>query len=129
MEWRAPGSIGEAVALTLTRGDSVVVDTTVMVDGAGLARTRPLPVAEYSYRITRAGDEGAIGSGRIESEGYSLELLRRPADISTAAPDEDEGRQTRGGLGPPLRTHPGPYLLILVLLSAEWIGRRRGGLR
>ena len=129
MEWRAPGSIGEAVGLTLTRGDSVVLDTTVVVDGAGLVRTRPLPVAEYSYRTTRVGDEGVIGSGRIESEGYSLELLRRPADISTAAPDEDEGRQTRGGLGPPLRTHPGPYLLILVLLSAEWIGRRRGGLR
>ena len=129
MEWRAPGSIGEAVGLTLTRGDSVVLDTTVVVDGAGLARTRPLPVAEYSYRTTRAGDEGALGSGRIESEGYSLELLRRPADISTAAPEEDEGRQTRGGLSPPLRTHPGPYLLILVLLSAEWIGRRRGGLR
>ena len=129
MEWRAPGSIGEAFGLTLTRGDSVVLDTTVVVDGAGLVRTRPLPVAEYSYRTTRVGDEGVIGSGRIESEGYSLELLRRPADISTAAPDEDEGRQTRGGLGPPLRTHPGPYLLILVLLSAEWIGRRRGGLR
>ena len=129
MEWRAPGSIGEAVGLTLTRGDSVVLDTTVVVDGAGLARTRPLPVAEYSYRTSRVGDEGAIGSGRIESEGFSLELLRRPADISTAAAGEDEGRQTRGALGPPLRTHPGPYLLILVLLSAEWIGRRRGGLR
>jgi hypothetical protein len=129
MEWRAPGSIGEAVGLTLTRGDSVVLDTTVVVDGAGMARSRPLPVAEYSYRTNRVGDEGAIGSGRIESEGFSLELLRRPADISTGAAGEDEGRQTRGGLGPPLRTHPGPYLLILVLLSAEWIGRRRGGLR
>ena len=129
MEWRAPGSIGEDVGITLTLGDSVVLDTTVVVDGAGQARTRPLPVAEYSYRITRPGEDGVIGSGRIESEGHTLELLRRPADISTGASDEDEGRQTRGGLGPPLRTHPSPYLLILVLLSAEWIGRRRGGLR
>ena len=129
MEWRAPGSIGEGVGITLTLGDSVVLDTTVAVDGAGQARTRPLPVAEYSYRITRPGEDGVVGSGRIESEGHTLELLRRPADISTGASDEDEGRQTRGGLGPPLRTHPSPYLLILVLLSAEWIGRRRGGLR
>ena len=129
MEWRAPGSIGEDVGLTLTQGDSVVLDTMVVVDDAGLTRTRPLPVAEYSYRITRPGEEGTIGSGRIESEGYSLELLRRPVDISTGASDEDEGRQTSGGIGRPLRTHPGPYLLILVLLSAEWIGRRRGGLR
>ncbi len=129
MEWRAPGSIGEDVGITLILGDSVVLDTTVVVDGAGQARTRPLPVAEYSYRITRPGEDGVIGSGRIESEGHTLELLRRPADISTGASDEDEGRQTRGGLGPPLRTHPSPYLLILVLLSVEWIGRRRGGLR
>ena len=129
MQWRAPGSIGEDVGITLTLGDSVVLDTTVVVDGAGQARTRPLPVAEYSYRITRPGEDGDIGSGRIESEGHSLELLRRPVDISTNASDEDDGRQTRGGLGPLLRTHPGPYLLILVLLSVEWIGRRRGGLR
>ena len=129
MEWRAPGSIGEAVEITLILGDSVVLDTTVVVGGAGQVRTRPLPVAEYSYRITRSGEDGVIGGGRIESEGHSLELLRRPVNISIEALDEDDGRQTRGGLGPPLRTHPGPYLLILVLLSAEWIGRRRGGLR
>ena len=129
MQWRAPGSIGEDVGITLTLGDSVVLDTTVAVDGAGQARTRPLPVAEYSYRITRPGEDGVIGGGRIESEGHSLELLRRPVDFSTRASDEDNGRPTRGGLGPPLRSHPAPYLLILVLLSAEWIGRRRGGLR
>jgi hypothetical protein len=129
MEWRAPGSIGDDVGIRLTLGDSVVLDTTVVVDGAGQARTRPLPAAEYSYRITRPGEDGVIGGGRIESEGHSLELLRRPVDISTGASDEGDRRPTRGGLGPPLRTHPGPYLLILVLLSAEWIGRRRGGLR
>ena len=129
MQWRAPGSIGEDVGIILTLGDSVVLDTTVAVDGAGQARTRPLPVAEYSYRITRPGEDGVIGGGRIESEGHSLELLRRPVDISTRASDEDNGRPTRGGLGPPLRSHPAPYLLILVLLSVEWIGRRRGGLR
>jgi hypothetical protein len=129
MEWQAPGSIGEGVGFTLAMGDSVVLDTTVVVDGAGLALTRPLPIAEYSYRITHTGEEGAIGSGPIESEGHSLELLRRPVDMSTGASDEDEGSRTRTALGPPLRTHPGPYLLILVLLSAEWIGRRRGGLR
>ena len=129
MEWRAPGSIGEDVGITLTLGDSVVLDTTVVVDGAGQARTRPLPVAEYAYEITRPGQDGVIGSGRIESEGHSVELLRQSVDISLGSSDKDDARQTRGGIGPPLRTHPGPYLLILVLLSAEWIGRRRGGLR
>ena len=137
MAWRAPGLIGENVHLALSVnnsvgdsvGDSVVLDTTVVVDGAGLIRTRALPVAEYSYLITRPGEDVSIGSGRIESEVHSLELLRRPVDISPAPSDAAEGTPTRVGLGPPLRTHPGPYLLILVLLSAEWIGRRRGGLR
>ena len=133
MAWRAPGLIGENVHLALSvndsAGDSMVLDTTVVVDGAGLIRTRALPVAEYSYLITRPGEDVSIGSGRIESEIHSLELLRRPVDISPAGSDAAEGAPTRVGLGPPLRTHPGPYLLILVLLSAEWIGRRRGGLR
>ena len=129
MAWRAPGLIGGNVRLALSLGDSVVLDTSVVVDGAGRARTRALPVAEYSYRITRPGEDGSIGTGRIESEDHTLELLRRPVDLSLAESDAAEGVPTRVRLGPPLRTHPGPYLLILVLLSAEWIGRRRGGLR
>jgi hypothetical protein len=129
MAWRAPGWIGGNVRLALSVGDSVVLDTTVVVDGSGRARTRALPVAEYSYRITSPGEDGSIGSGRIESEGHTLELLRRPVDISLTESDAAGGVPTRVRLGPPIRTHPGPYLLILVLLSAEWIGRRRGGLR
>ncbi len=129
MEWRAPGLIGADLGLTLAVGDSVVMDTTVVVDGAGLARTRPLPVAEYSYRITRVGEEGSLGNGRVESEGHSLELLNQAADISFSGSDEADGGPANRAAGPPLRTHPAPYLLILVLLSSEWIGRRRGGLR
>ncbi len=129
MEWRAPGLIGESVSLEITVGDSVVLDTTVVVDAAGLIRARALPVDEYLYRITRPGEDGSVGSGRIESESHSLELLRRTVDISPGGSDEASGPPTRVRLGTPLRTHPGAYLLILALLSAEWIGRRRGGLR
>ena len=129
MEWRAPGLIGENLGLTLTRGDSVVLDTTVVVDGTGLARTRPLPVAEYSYRITHDGEDGSVGSGRLESEGHSLELLRQVADLSLGESDEAAGGVRTRTPGSPLRTHPAPYLLLLVMLSVEWIGRRRGGLR
>jgi hypothetical protein len=129
MEWRAPGLIGVEVGLTLALADSVVLDTTVVVDGTGGARTRPLPVAEYSYRITRPGEVGSVGSGRIESEGHNLELFGRPVDLALEGSEALQARRASGTLGPPLRTHPGPYLLILVLLCTEWIGRRRGGLR
>ena len=129
MQWRAPGLIGTDLGLILTAGDSIVLDTTVVVDATGQARTRALPAAEYSYRITLPGEDGSLGSGRLVSEGHSLELFRRVVDLAPGEPEDAQGLPRRGGLGPPLRTHPVPYLLILVLLSAEWIGRRRGGLR
>ena len=130
LAWRAPGMIGDSIVLTLSAGDAVVLDTTVIVDGAGDAHTPGLPAAEYAYRATRHGDGEALGSGRVESERHSLELLKQPVEL-TSGLDTDGGgaplSQRRPGR--PLRTHPIPYLLIIVLLSAEWIGRRRWGLR
>ena len=129
-QWRAPGLTGDSVSLTFTAGDSVVLDTTVVVDGAGTARTGRLPPGEYAFRATRVGESEAIGAGRVESESYSLEMFRRPAELPSG-PLADSARRSVGDrpLGRPLRTHPIPYLLIIVLLSAEWIGRRSWGLR
>ncbi len=130
LEWRAPGLVGDSIALTLTAGDSVVLDITTVVNGAGELRTGSLPAGEYAYRVTRVGESEAIGSGRVESESHSLELLRQPAELFPGPPTD--GAATSAGdrrPGRPLRTHPIPYLLIIVLLSAEWIGRRRWGLR
>ena len=128
--WRAPGMTGDSIVVTISAGDSVVMDTTVVVDGAGEARTRRLPAAEYAYRATRVGEGDAIGRGRVESERHSLELLRQPTEL-TSGPSTGGERTPLGNRRPrrPIRTHPFPYLLIIVLLSAEWIGRRRWGLR
>ncbi len=129
LTWSAPGMIGDSITLTLSAGDSVVMDTTVVVDGTGEARTGRLPAAEYTYRATVVGDGEEVGSGRVESERHSLELLRRPAEL-TAGAVAGSGSGVRGRRpGRPLRTHPFPYVLILVLLCAEWIGRRQWGLR
>ena len=130
MTWSAPGMVGQEIGLTLTTGDSVVLDTTVMVDGSGQARTSGLPVADYLYRVTHDGGGEVVGSGRLEVEPHSLELFHPPVQLSLTAPGDAEGPRVTGrGAGRPLRTHPIPYLLILVLLSAEWVGRRRWGLR
>ncbi len=128
--WRAPGMTGDSIVVTISAGDSVVMDTTVVVDGAGEARTRRLPAAEYAYQATRVGEGDAIGRGRVESERHSLELLRQPTEL-TSGPSTGGERTPLGNRRPrrPIRTHPFPYLLIIVLLSAEWIGRRRWGLR
>ena len=129
LTWRAPGMVGDSIELTLVAGDSVVLDTTVVVDAAGEARTRRLPADEYAYTARRAGGGDAVGSGRVEFERHSLELLRQPSDLASQTADS-EGAPARGRRpGRPLRTSPLPYLLIMALLSAEWIARRRWGLR
>jgi hypothetical protein len=122
--------IGDSIVLTFSAGDSVVMDTTVVVDGTGAVRTRRLPAAEYTYRATLVGGADTVGSGRVESERHSLELLRQPAELASGAVAGDDGTPVRGRRpGRPLRTHAFPYLLIMVLLCAEWIGRRQWGLR
>ena len=129
MVWRAPGMIGEEIDVTLTIADSVVMDTVVAVDQTGVARTRGLPPSSYTYRVARDSGAGPVGSGRVESELHSLELFRQPSEVSQGAADGVRVTRSGGGTGRPLRTHPVPYVLILVLLTGEWIGRRRGGLR
>ena len=128
--WRAPGMIGDTIALVLSLGDSVVMDTTLIVDATGEARTRSLPVAEYTYQAKLATSGVDIGDGRVESERHSLELLRQPAALASGTAVRGDGAPVRAKRpGRPLRTHPLPYLLIMALLCAEWIGRRQWGLR
>ncbi|MEE2669701.1 MAG: hypothetical protein VYD78_06840 [Gemmatimonadota bacterium] len=129
MAWSAPGMIGEEIDLLITVNDSVAMDTVVVVDQRSVARTRGLPAASYTYTVAREGTTNLLGSGRVESERHSLELYRRPSQVPEGGADREGAAAVVGGAGQPLRTHPAPYLLILVLLTGEWIGRRWRGLR
>ncbi len=130
LPWRAPAMIGDSVVLTLSAGDSVVMDTTVIVDGSGEVRTRRLPAGQYTYRAAAALTGDSIGSGRVEFERHSLELLRQPAQLTAGLAEDGEAAAARGRRpGRPFRTSPFPYVLIMVLLCAEWVGRRQWGLR
>ncbi|MDT8367838.1 MAG: hypothetical protein RQ745_01430 [Longimicrobiales bacterium] len=57
--------------------------------------------------------------------------LRAPRDTALVADIARTERVTREALGSgvPLRDSPLPWILLILLLSAEWIGRRRVGLR
>lgn len=126
--WESPGPGGDSVRLRVSGpGDSVVTDTVVAFE-EGRARTSALPPGEYAYRATPPGDpDRIVGRGRFDVESFTGELLTSPARL------EDEPTAEAGDLrsetGRPLRTHPLPYLLALGLLCAEWIGRRKRGLR
>ena len=61
----------------------------------------------------------------VEDPGADL-LSGRAVSLLDAGTGSD-GEATADGR--PLRTHPLPYLLLVLLLSLEWVGRRRSGLR
>jgi hypothetical protein len=103
----------------------------VSLDSLGRA-SLPSPETPGVYRwraeFTRGPDTIPPAEGRILVAAPRLDLLHPRAvsllEVQAAGPPGGAS-----GAGRPLRTHPAPYLLLLVLLSAEWIGRRRSGLR
>lgn len=132
--WRAGGWTGQRLRVRLSSADTVVADTVLSVDPSGEMRTRVLPPGTYDFRV-EAGDDGRLaGQGRFEVERFSEELLTpvyQPNDPAGGPAAGATVGATVGGERPgrPLRTHAFPYILLIGLLSGEWIGRRRRGLR
>jgi hypothetical protein len=123
--WWMPGSTPDSVRLEIFDSTgAVAVDTTLATGGD--ASTRPLPEGTYGYRAT--SENGVRGEGRFDVEARSEEML--PLAVAPRPPAApDRGPRAAGADGRPLRTGPWLYLLVLLLLSAEWVGRRRAGLR
>lgn len=136
VRWRIPGGRADSARLSVVAAGDTVLDTVLAAETAGTAGTAgtavsvgALPPGSYAYHVRGPGH--AVAQGRFDVEERSLEML--PARAVPAA--SDSGRPNGvGASGPvggtrPLRTSPWPYLLILGLLCAEWVGRRRAGLR
>ena len=121
VRWSGGGVV--PLRLTLFAGDSVVADTTLAEPVEEFA-TPALSPGSYRYRAVAEAD---TTSGRFDVHAPSPEL-RHPRmqlpDSLPAGPGQSGRARAR-----PLRAHPAPYLLLLVLLCWEWIGRRRKGLR
>jgi hypothetical protein len=125
VSWWIPGPAPDSVRLEIFDStDAVSVDTTLATGVEG--STPPLPEGTYRYRAT-AGDE-VRGEGRFDVEARSEEML--PLAVAPRpSPGPEHGPRAAGPGGRPLHAGPWPYLLVLLLLSAEWVGRRRAGLR
>ncbi len=84
----------------------------------------------YRYDATGyAGSAAVTATGEVTVETYSPEFARMPAalaksDAATALRDVVRASETK-----PLHTSWIPYVVLLLLLAAEWILRRRWGLR
>jgi hypothetical protein len=123
--WGLPtDSLGKRIVVSAD--DDVVVDTTVA--GGGTVSTGVLPPGRYTYRVD-SPTEGPLAEGRFDVAASTPEM--RPAAV---VPEPTSGAGTipvlgEDRIGRPLRTSPWPYLLVIMLLCGEWIGRRRSGLR
>jgi len=126
--WTASSLAGEQVTLRLEREGSVLTDTVFLVPEDGRFQTPELEAGTYRYVSTPMGGSGEW-TGRLDVTGWTADLAH-PRDTTLARADGRDGSTAaRTAPGDPLRTHPLPYLLVISLLCAEWIIRRRRGLR
>ena len=122
--WSVPSG-HEGTRLLVRSADSAVVDLSLPESGTfPVGRLEP---GVYGYAtIDAEGDTTAVG--RFDVAAATLEMASEPS--APEDPVRIAGISGRGGsVGRPVRTSPWPYLLIISLLCAEWIGRRRSGLR
>lgn len=131
VRWLVAAPELDSLHLQVLAGDSAATDTVLLLRGADTVATAPLAPGHYRYVARPAGVRGPVlAEGPVTVERFSEEMLRpaveRPADTVAAG---GAGRPAREPASRPLHTHPAPYLLAVVLLCAEWILRRRRGLR
>lgn len=126
--WQVPE--GRAGATVGIRPDSAATTDgarAFTLDGSGTVFTESLRPGPYRYTVRDlAGD--SVASGRFDVSDRSSDMFPAPADPARLISERAEPAGDDGGTRP-LRTLPWPYLLIIGLLCAEWIGRRRSGLR
>ncbi|MBH16334.1 MAG: hypothetical protein CME30_03520 [Gemmatimonadetes bacterium] len=127
--WETPGLVGSNVNLVISENDSVISDTTIVINGEGQFVTQELTPGNYNYRAVAVENGDLLGDGRFSVENHSLEWLTRPGDLRSIKNDQGIAISGSGNFNRPLHTFVSPYLILILLLAMEWIGRRQGGLR
>ncbi len=126
--WRASGRENDDLVLEVSSTDSPVLFEGAVEQG-NFSMPSPGP-GQFDYRVVDEETGETVGNGRFLVESYRGDM-RTPRmdvpDLSDPSPGREDARTASPGR--PLRTHPVPYLLVIALLCAEWIVRRRRGLR
>ena len=121
--WNVPDG-ASGVRLVVGAEGGTTVDTVVSA-GASVS-TGTLPPGTYEYAaLDPSGD--TLGSGRFDVAGTTREMSAPRVDELPAG--NAAAAAARASTGRPIRTASWPYLLLIGLLCAEWVGRRRSGLR
>jgi hypothetical protein len=120
IRWRRGTGTDSVVGVTLTRrGGSAGDDSVSLHFGAGgtVAESDPLPPGVYDVRVPNGAAVLAVNA--------SPELLPRAPTVRGGA----IGSAAVGGTQPLLRDRGWAYMLALAALCAEWLWRRRKGMR
>jgi hypothetical protein len=132
LRWVAPGLAPDSLRIRMTAASGAAVRDTVVAAQADTASTPALPPGHYAYEVTAyaEGAEVATSEGNLTVESYSPEFTRPVVTLqmleASAVP---VGPGSRGTPGRPLHSSAWPYVLIVLLIAAEWVLRRRWGLR
>ncbi|HEX7119102.1 MAG TPA: VWA domain-containing protein [Longimicrobiales bacterium] len=131
--WLAAGLDADSVAVRVTdAAGAVVTDTVVTALRGDSAYTAPLAPGHYRYeaRAFAGGEEVGAAAGPLSVESYSPEFVRAAVEIG--AFDAEGAGSVFASVprsGEPLHTLPWAYLALVLLVSTEWVLRRRWGLR
>ncbi len=119
MRWHQGATAASSVVAVLRRlGDSASVDSILLRFGAdGIAESAAPAPGKY--------DVAVAGGSALLVVNASRELLPRPPAVVSGG----VGRAAAAGDAPRLRDSGWPYLVVLLALCAEWLVRRRIGLR
>jgi len=120
VRWHRGAPTDTIATAVLVRKDATAQRRTVTVrflPGANEAETSPLPVG--IYEVTTDGGTSLIAVNQ------SRELIPRRVSVSSGA----VGGETAAGEPPALRDKGWVYLLAVLVFCAEWLLRRRAGLR
>ena len=120
VRWRRGAPTDSVATLVLVRRDGTAQRRTVMLrfpDGSAVAESAALPVGIYD--VTTAGGTAVLAVNQ------SRELVPRRVVVRSGA----VGGEAALGDAPALRDRAWVYALVVLLLCAEWLLRRRVGLR
>ncbi|MDZ7780163.1 MAG: VWA domain-containing protein [Gemmatimonadota bacterium] len=133
VEWRIPPDragvrvrVRRAPDMDGDESAGEVVRDTLFAD-AGVVATGPMDVGAYRYTVLDSAADSVSG-GRFDVSTTTADMLPAAVDPDELELPRSSSRELGGG-DRPLRTLPWPYLLIIGLLAAEWVGRRKSGLR
>jgi hypothetical protein len=119
VRWRRGGTEDSVVRVTLRRRGDARADTMALVFAGGASMTETAPLAPGTWDVEAAGGRSVL------AVNVSAELLPRRPTLAAGAVGDAAAR----GDAPGARDAGWLYLAALLALAAEWLLRRRLGMR